>query len=127
MKNPTVRHSSGRADADVLTADTPWSLKPRSTIRAAIFVKGLGKMALTSELTTFTLDNLGRGLATMLDKVLHSAGIDVGLGPPPSDARPFDVVVLGGGTFGSVLAQHLSFVDRTNGWYDYEIRLDGST
>jgi len=71
-------------------------------------------MALTAEFTTFTWDSLGRGLANTLDEALHSTGITVpGFGPPPPDARPFDVVVIGGGTFGSVLAQHLLFVDRT--------------
>ena len=71
-------------------------------------------MALTAEFTTFTWDSLGRGLANTLDEGLHSAGISVpGFGPPPPDARPFDVIIIGGGTFGSVLAQHLLVVDRT--------------
>lgn len=74
-------------------------------------------MALSAEFTTFTWDSLGRGLANTLDEALHSAGQavnpNIGLGPPPPDARPFDVVVIGGGTFGSVFAQHMLFVDKT--------------
>jgi choline dehydrogenase-like flavoprotein len=71
-------------------------------------------MPLTAEFTTFTLDTLGRGIANTLDEALHSAGVNLaGFGPPPADARPFDVIIIGGGTFGSVLAQHLLFIDRS--------------
>jgi hypothetical protein len=70
-------------------------------------------MALTAQSTTFTLDNLGRGLGNTLGEALQSAGVSVpGLDPAPPDARPFNVIIIGGGTFGSVLAQHLLFVDR---------------
>ncbi|MDP8929632.1 MAG: DUF1080 domain-containing protein [Actinomycetota bacterium] len=71
-------------------------------------------MALTSEFTSFTLDNMGRFLCNTLEEALHSAGIDAGLGSPPTDARPFDVIMVGGGTFASVFAQHLLFIDRTS-------------
>ena len=66
-----------------------------------------------SESTTFTLDHMGRFLANTAHEALTSAGLDVGLGAPPGDARPFDVIVIGGGTFGSVIAQHLHSNDAT--------------
>src|SRR5262245_59472725 len=66
-----------------------------------------------SESTTFTRDTLGRFLSNTAHEALTSAGFDVGIGPPPLDARPFDVIVIGGGTFASVVAQHLYFNDKT--------------
>src|SRR6266850_7411485 len=66
-----------------------------------------------AELTSFTLDNMGRFLSNTAHEALTSAGFNVGIDPPPSDARPFDVIVIGGGTFGSVVAQHLYFDDKT--------------
>lgn len=66
-----------------------------------------------SESTTFTLDNMGRFLANTAHEALTSAGLNVGIGTPPADARPFDVIVIGGGTFGSVIAQHLHYNDST--------------
>jgi hypothetical protein len=71
-------------------------------------------MALTTEYTSFTLDNMGRYLCNTLQEALHSTGQqDVGLGTPPKDGRPFDVIVIGGGSFGSAIAQHLFFNDAT--------------
>jgi choline dehydrogenase-like flavoprotein len=66
-----------------------------------------------SESTAFTLDNMGRFLCNTAHEALTSAGVNVGIGTPPPDARPFDVIVIGGGTFGSVIAQHLYFNDKT--------------
>jgi hypothetical protein len=67
----------------------------------------------TSEFTSFTLDNMGRFFCNTAHEALKSAGIDVGIGAPPLESRPFDVIVIGGGTFGSVIAQHLLFNDKT--------------
>jgi 3-keto-disaccharide hydrolase/GMC oxidoreductase len=69
----------------------------------------------SSESTAFTFDNMGRFLSNTAHEALTSAGVDVGIGAPPPDARPFDVIVIGGGTFGSVMAQHLHFSDKTFG------------
>jgi choline dehydrogenase-like flavoprotein len=70
-------------------------------------------MPLGVESTTFTFDTQGRYLGNTLDETLHSAGIPVGLGTPPPDARPFDVIVVGGGSFGVLLGQHLLATDDT--------------
>src|SRR5215475_5884044 len=37
-------------------------------------------------------------------------------GSPQSDARPFNAIVIGGGSFGGVLAQHLLYADKTNSY-----------
>jgi choline dehydrogenase-like flavoprotein len=58
--------------------------------------------------TDFTLDVLGRFVCNGLDEALRS--IDKSQRP---DARPFDVIVAGGGSFGGVLAQHLFSGDKT--------------
>jgi hypothetical protein len=78
-------------------------------------------MGLQAERTHFTLDNMGRFLCNTLQEALFSTGLDVGVtGPtgkplaPPKGARRFDVIVLGGGTFGVVLAQHLLARDDTH-------------
>jgi choline dehydrogenase-like flavoprotein len=72
-------------------------------------------MALDPEYTSFTLDNMGRYLAnTLLDEALPSAGIAVPPAVPPPDARRFDVIVVGGGSFASAFAQHLLAFDTTN-------------
>lgn len=68
------------------------------------------------QFTDFTIDVLGRYLCNGLDEALHSASTSGRRpkGGPQDDARPFDVLVLGGGSFGAVFAQHLLRADETN-------------
>src|SRR5215204_2003082 len=61
-----------------------------------------------SEPTSFTLDNMGRFLCNTLQEVRDSAGQVVG-----GRSREFDVVIIGGGTFGAVVAEHLFIADTT--------------
>jgi choline dehydrogenase-like flavoprotein len=63
---------------------------------------------LGSESTTFTLDNMGRFLCNTLQEALDSAGQTVG-----GRVRNFDTIIVGGGTFGCVVAEHLFLTDRT--------------
>ncbi len=58
--------------------------------------------------TDFTLDVVGRYICNGLDEVLAST--DATLHP---NARPFDVIVIGGGSFGPITAQHLYAQDPT--------------
>ncbi|HWC10135.1 MAG TPA: family 16 glycoside hydrolase [Acidimicrobiales bacterium] len=60
--------------------------------------------------THFTLDILGRYGCNTLDEALDSAVP----GRKYPDARPFDYIVLGGGSFGAVLATRLFNLDRTH-------------
>src|SRR5690606_36438857 len=60
--------------------------------------------AATPQVTDFTRDVLGRYVCNGLDETLRSTR-------DRPNARPFDVIVLGGGTFGLALAQHLFFRD----------------
>jgi choline dehydrogenase-like flavoprotein len=64
--------------------------------------------SLTPQTTDFTRDVIGRYVCNGLDEALRST--DTTLRP---DARPFDIIVLGGGTFGSAVAQHLFNRDKT--------------
>jgi len=59
-------------------------------------------MALKTERTTFSLDVLGRYLCNTWQEAISSADQTI-----RADARPFDVIVLGGGTFGAAVAQHI--------------------
>ncbi len=63
---------------------------------------------LSSEPTSFTLDNMGRFLCNTLQEAVDSAAQTVA-----GRRRDFDVIVIGGGTFGSVAAEHLLVTDRT--------------
>lgn len=66
--------------------------------------------------TDFTRDVLGRFLCNGLDEALRSTDRNARRpdGSPQSDARPFDVIVIGGGSFGVAMAQHLHYADKTH-------------
>lgn len=63
--------------------------------------------------TDFSRDVLGRYVCNGLDEALRSTDRTVVRpdGRPQIEARDFDLIVIGGGTFGAVLAEHLSFRD----------------
>jgi hypothetical protein len=63
---------------------------------------------LTSEPTSFTLDNMGRFLCNTLQEALDSSAQTIG-----GRRRDFDVLIVGGGTFGAVVAEHLFIADAT--------------
>jgi len=69
-------------------------------------------MAITTEYTTFTRDVLGRYVCNTFQEALvtvdPNARAAAGL-PPRGDLRPFDFIIIGGGTFGAALAEHLWF------------------
>ena len=66
-------------------------------------------MGLQAETTSFTLDNMGRFLCNTLQEAIDSAGVSVAGRP-----RGFDVIVIGGGTFGAVIASRLLLNDDTH-------------
>ena len=72
--------------------------------------------AKTPQFTDFTVDILGRYMGNGLDEALHSTDKNAQRpdGTPQSDARPFNAIIIGGGSFGGVLAQHLLYADKTN-------------
>ena len=59
--------------------------------------------------TDFSLDIFGRFVCDGLDEALKSA--DTSAHP---DARPFDIIVIGGGSFGAIFAEHLFRKDVTH-------------
>src|SRR5712691_8698290 len=62
--------------------------------------------------TDFSRDLLGRYLCNTLDEALvtidPNARRAAGL-PPRGDLRPFDFIIIGAGTFGTAVAEHLWF------------------
>lgn len=64
--------------------------------------------SLTAQYTDFSKDVLGRYICNSLDEALRSTS-----GRP--DAKPFDIVIVGGGSFGGALAQHLLYSDKFRG------------
>lgn len=60
------------------------------------------------EFTTFTLDNMGRDLCNTLQEALDSLNAAVA-----GNQRGFDVIVIGGGTFGATIAEGLFVRDAT--------------
>lgn len=71
-----------------------------------------------SQQTDFSKDVLGRYMCNGLDEALHSTDKNAFRpdGSPQSDARPFNAIVIGGGSFGSIFAQHLLYADKTNSY-----------
>ena len=63
---------------------------------------------LGSEPTSFTLDNMGRFLCNTLQEAVDSATQTIA-----GRQRDFDVIIIGGGTFGAVMAEHLFITDTT--------------
>src|SRR3954451_16223609 len=59
----------------------------------------------TAQYTDFSKDVIGRYVCNGLDEALRSTS-----GRP--DAKPFDIVIVGGGSFGGTLAQHLLYSDK---------------
>ena len=66
-------------------------------------------MGLQAETTTFTLDNMGRFLCNTLQEALDSGTVTVA-----GRSRGFDAIVIGGGTFGAVIASRLLLNDDTH-------------
>jgi hypothetical protein len=64
-----------------------------------------------AEYTTFSLDSMGRYLANTLQEAIDSSSQVLG------DARrDFDVIVVGGGSFGSIVAERLFLNDATHSY-----------
>ncbi|MGH9662456.1 MAG: family 16 glycoside hydrolase [Bryobacteraceae bacterium] len=64
----------------------------------------------TAQTTDFSRDVLGRFVCNSLDEALRSAQKTA----DRPDARPFNVFVIGGGTFGAAVAQHLFSADKSH-------------
>lgn len=84
------------------------------------------KTGLPTPDTDFSRDVLGRYVCNTFDEALvtvdPSARSAAGL-PPRGDLRPFDFIVIGGGTFGAAVAEHLWF--RSTGRSERILVLEG--
>lgn len=60
----------------------------------------------TVQYTDFSKDILGRYICNGLDEALRSTSGRV-------DAKPFDIIIIGGGSFGGALVQHLLYSDKS--------------
>ena len=69
-------------------------------------INGETSMPITTESTTFTKDIQGRYLCNEINEVnaWQSGG-----------GRPFDFIIVGGGTFGAAIAEHLWFRQKQTG------------
>ena len=63
---------------------------------------------LTAQSTPFTLDNMGRFICNTLQEAFDSTAETVA-----GRWRQFDMIIIGGGTFGAVAAEHLFITDTT--------------
>ena len=72
----------------------------------------------SSPSTDFALDVLGRYVCNTFDEALansdpayraNARDVNGNALPPRGDMRPFDFIIIGGGTFGSAVAEHLWF------------------
>src|SRR4051812_16816545 len=90
-----------------LRADQPSSGR-RSASLAGLHRRG-NMTSPKAQYTDFSKDVLGRYVCNGLDEALRSAdpGGHRPDGSTQEDARPFDVIVVGGGSFGPIMAQHL--------------------
>jgi choline dehydrogenase-like flavoprotein len=61
--------------------------------------------------TTFAFDVFGRYTCNTLDEAIDSTNPNP---PDQADARPFDYIVIGGGSFGAVMAARLFNLDQTH-------------
>src|SRR5690242_9342824 len=68
--------------------------------------------------TIFSIDVMGRYICNTFEEAMansnaafRSAAKDINGNPlpPRSDMRPFDFIIIGGGTFGAAVAEHLWF------------------
>ena len=80
----------------------------------------------TSQSTSFSLDVLGRYVCNSFDEALANsepASRAAASLPGRGDMRPFDFIIIGGGTFGAALAEHLWF--RSTGRSERILVLEG--
>jgi choline dehydrogenase-like flavoprotein len=72
--------------------------------------------SLTPQNTDFSRDVFGRYICNGLDEARNSTIKDAipNVRAARPDARDFDVIVVGGGSFGAVVAQHLFFADKAH-------------